>query len=83
MKKMLTIAQFTYCKETNTLVAELSDFDFGCRPVEVKIKSHVTGKVVRFHHAYNDMSSDGEEICGYNYISMDPNVKTKLLLIND
>jgi hypothetical protein len=73
--------QFTWNRETLTFVAELSDLSLPGAPRQIDLRSHKTGKIVRFVLKGRDMSPCGEDIAGFRYRSTDDLLR--LLLIND
>jgi len=73
---------FSYNKEGDCIAVEISCLpNFGDYRRNVTIVSTKTGKEVEFRFVGTD--TDGEDIYGFNYVSCDPNIKTRLLIIND
>lgn len=81
--------QFSYCKETDCIVAEISSF--GRNGIDlrgtVSIISEKTGKKVDYRMSHIDYYGGSEEempeIGGWYFKPVDSSVKTKLLFIND
>jgi hypothetical protein len=52
--------------------------------VGIAIRSHKTGKVERFYLDRVDMTPDGEDVAGWNFLPVDSDCPVKLVLvIND
>jgi len=79
-----SLDQFT--RHGDSLVAEASDLNARGRDEHVLIRSHFTGRVVRFIFSRTEMTPDGEDIAGWHYTAdpRGPVVKTpRVLIIND
>lgn len=88
---------FNWNPLTKTLTAEDSDLRQGATAggwvqqvwndsadVGIAIRSHKTGKVERFYLDKVDMTPDGEDIAGWNFLPVDTDCPVKrVLVIND
>lgn len=75
---------FIFDKETNCIVAKISDLNLRSVDNTVTIKSIKTGKKVTFTFCGVDFTdSSKEDIAGWNFIANGPDVRLHLLIIND
>lgn len=75
---------FGYSKDSDTISVEISCLPhFGHYRDNIIIKSKTTGREVTFKFVDCDYDASGEDVYGFNYVSIDPVINSKLLVIND
>lgn len=79
---MLSTSQFSFHKETQTLSAEASELPEYRGGNSVSIKSHVTGRFVKFQYTKTVYDSSHEDIMAWEYEAVpQPGIHIKKLVI--